>query len=194
MIWLGLSLGFILGLRHAFEPDHLVAVSTQIVNKKRTIHALKHSLAWGLGHGIVLLLSGIILLMLELTLPPTIESVMELLIGILLVILGLSSFKEKKIISTRKTFMIGSAHGLAGSSALVLLITTSLTTSSERLGYIIIFGIGSIVGMLIVAGMLCLFQKKKRIWLPRTAAVMSIVVGIVIIVMKGWYIFHSVSR
>ncbi len=190
MIWLGLSLGFILGLRHAFEPDHLAAVSTQVVEEKKIIHALKHSLAWGLGHGVVLLLGGMILLMLELTLPPTVELVMELLIGILLVILGISSFKEKRTISTRKTFMIGSAHGLAGSSALVLLITTSFTTVSERLGYIIIFGIGSILGMLIVAGMLCLFQKKKGVWLQRTAAVTSIAVGLSIIVMKGAYIFY----
>ena len=184
MIWLGLSLGFILGLRHAFEPDHLVAVSTQITKERKIIQALKHSLAWGLGHSIVLLLGGMSLLMLELTLPPTVESVMELMIGILLVVLGFSSFKKKRTISTRKTFMIGSAHGLAGSSALVLLITTSFTTVSERLGYIIIFGIGSIMGMLIVAGMLCLFQKKG-VGLQRTAAVMSIAVGFSIILVKG---------
>ena len=194
MIELGLSLGFILGLRHAFEPDHLTAVSTQIVKEEKKIYALKHSLAWGLGHGIVLLLGGMILLMLELTLPPTIESVIELLIGIVLVILGFSSLKERRTISTKKTFMIGSAHGLAGSSALVLLITTSFTTVSERLGYIIIFGIGSMMGMLIVAGMLCLFQEKKGVGLQRTAAVMSIAVGVGIIVVKGAYMFHSVSR
>ncbi len=233
MIWLGLGLGFVLGLRHAFEPDHLAAVSTQIVKEKKWMHGLKHSLAWSLGHALVLFLGGVTLLMLELTLPPKIELVIELLIGVLLVMVGFYSFREKKSISTKKTFMIGSAHGLAGSSALVLLITTSFATVSERLEYIIIFGVGSMIGMLIVAGMLCLFQKtypaplggwvkisdmfserknhtlsliprrlrrlgfsfqkKKSLGLQRTAAVMSIVIGIGIIMVKGMDMIYSLS-
>ena len=180
-----MAVGFLIGLRHALEPDHLAAVSTQSSQEKKLSQALKHGLAWGLGHTTILFLLGSILLFIGFIVPARIESFLELLIGIMLIYLGIISFKHKKDASTKRTFMIGSMHGLAGSSALVLIITASLSSITQRLGYILIFGIGSIIGMIAVGGVLRLLRGKNNHWLQYSAAVISIVVGVIIILKNG---------
>lgn len=83
-----LLLGFLLGLKHAVDPDHLVAVST-IVSEHRSI--ARSSLVgtlWGLGHTASLLGVGLIVILLKAPIPTSVASIMEMAVAVMLVILG----------------------------------------------------------------------------------------------------------
>nr|WP_275949336.1 hypothetical protein [Nevskia ramosa] len=89
-----LVLGFLLGLRHATEPDHLVAVATLATRHGTLPEALRQGLAWGLGHTLTLLLIGSIVLVLEQALPPHFEQVLELGVCLMLVLLGVDVLRR----------------------------------------------------------------------------------------------------
>lgn len=84
-----LGLGFILGLKHALDADHVVAVST-IVSQVRGLK--KSSLIgaiWGVGHTTTLLLVGLVILIFKLVIPNKVALFFEILVGFVLVILGI---------------------------------------------------------------------------------------------------------
>src|ERR1700687_2079583 len=83
-----LLLGFFLGVRHATDPDPVVAVTT-IVNRERTmLHAALIGALWGLGHTVTILLVGSAIILFKLTIPPRLGLGMELSVGIMLILLG----------------------------------------------------------------------------------------------------------
>lgn len=181
------GIGFLLGLRHTFDPDHIVAVSTIASRTGNIFKAATSGIFWGIGHTLTLFIVGVILIGLKATVPETVALSMELLVGIMLVILGWTTFQsfrrkkghihihehkdgerhvhfhshtetddhahdDKQISSANtKSLLIGVIHGLAGSGALVLLTMTSMNTMAEAALYILIFGIGTILGMMIFA-------------------------------------------
>lgn len=81
--------GLILGLEHALEPDHLVAVSVFVSERRDFRSAARLGISWGLGHTTTLLLIGGGALLLNLTIPPWLAESMELLVGVLLIGIGL---------------------------------------------------------------------------------------------------------
>ncbi len=85
----GLLLGVLLGLRHAFEPDHLAAVSTLVADRQSPRAGLFVGAVWGLGHTLGLLGVGGALAVLEKTLPPSVEEAFECVVAGMLVLLGL---------------------------------------------------------------------------------------------------------
>lgn len=182
-----LSLGFLLGLRHATEADHLAAVSTIVADRKSLFGAAFVGGLWGLGHTISLVVAGVFVLFLNFQISEQTEQLLEFLVGIMLVLLGLNVLR--KIISGGKihfhahrhgdvthahphlhekneseeinshhglTFspravIIGMIHGLAGSAALMLLVIPTIESKLVGFFYIIIFGIGSIGGMMLMS-------------------------------------------
>ena len=83
-----LALGFVLGMKHALEADHVIAVST-IVSRDRTIWGSSIVGAfWGLGHTISLFLMGGLFLALKISIAPKVALAMEMAVGIMLVFLG----------------------------------------------------------------------------------------------------------
>jgi len=84
-----LGLGFILGLKHAFDSDHLVAVSTIITRERSPWRSLWIGLFWGLGHTLTLLLVGLVVLGMKQRIPVPVEMSLECLVGFMLVGLGL---------------------------------------------------------------------------------------------------------
>jgi ABC-type nickel/cobalt efflux system permease component RcnA len=83
-----LGLGFVLGLRHALDPDHLVAVST-IVGEHRSLK--RSSLVgtfWGLGHTASLIFAGVAVIVLKLRVPEAVGLWLELAVALMLVLLG----------------------------------------------------------------------------------------------------------
>lgn len=89
-----------LGVRHAFDPDHLVAVTTIVSNYKNPFRAGWVGISWGLGHTLSLFLAGILLLVLHVQVTGTVAPVLEFIVGAMLVILGIQtllSFKRRKI-------------------------------------------------------------------------------------------------
>jgi sulfite exporter TauE/SafE len=172
-----------LGFEHAFEPDHMVAV-TSIVSKHRDLKKTTLLGAiWGFGHTTTLFIVGIIVLFLKLTIPENIAMSLEFFVGIVIMILGLLVIKDiivnKKHFhkhthdeSTHmhlhshkesdththyhKSFLVGLIHGIAGSAALMLLILSTISSIPLGIAYILIFGLGSMIGMAIVGGMISL--------------------------------------
>jgi ABC-type nickel/cobalt efflux system permease component RcnA len=86
-----LLLAFALGLRHASDPDHLVAVSTLVADTRGKVTRAAAALgaAWGLGHAATLLAFGLPVLLLRSSLPQIVEQSAEALIGLIIVALAL---------------------------------------------------------------------------------------------------------
>jgi len=84
-IW---ALGFIVGAGHAFEPDHMAAVSTLVSDKSSRRDIIRHGMIWGLGHTLVLLIVGGAALLLKTTIPVQFAIGLEMMVGVMLVGLG----------------------------------------------------------------------------------------------------------
>ena len=178
-----LLIGFVLGLRHATEADHLAAVSTIVSEKKSLFTASIVGGLWGVGHTISLFAVGLIVIFLKLQISPAIESKLEACVGLMLVILGVNAlrklYQSEKIhahthehdghahihIHTHKdesaeashhrfsprSVVVGMVHGLAGSAALMLLVVPTIQSPPVALLYILVFGVGSIGGMMVMS-------------------------------------------
>jgi sulfite exporter TauE/SafE len=175
-----LVIGFVLGLQHATEADHLAAVSTIVSEKKNLFTASLVGGLWGIGHTISLFAVGLLVILLKVEISPSLEAKLEACVGAMLVLLGVNALRKllraSKVhvhshehdghkhvhihthgtaskeeshhrLSPRSIF-IGMVHGLAGSAALMLLVVPTIPSQSVALLYILIFGIGSIGGMM----------------------------------------------
>lgn len=187
-----LGLGLAIGLEHAFEPDHVAAVSTQVskgrfaqkstsqVIKSGTLRSSVLGAFWGAGHTTTLVLMGLLVYALAVKIEQNVFSSLELVVGMMLIFLAVTTISNKKIIQLRhrhphqhkdgsihydvhdhadvdhrhshKSYLIGCIHGLAGSGSLVVLTAATLNNVGMVLGFILIFGIGSIIGMALVSG------------------------------------------
>jgi ABC-type nickel/cobalt efflux system permease component RcnA len=83
-----LMLGFLLGLRHALEADHVAAVAALATRSASLLETVRVAGVWGLGHTAALVLFGSGLVALDASLPPDAGRVLEALVGVMLVILG----------------------------------------------------------------------------------------------------------
>jgi len=177
----------IVGMRHAFEPDHLVAMSTLVARHDRLRPALKDGLLWGLGHTTMLVVFGALIIFSRATFlqSPYFEAV----VGLMLVGLGISrlvdknSYRPLQLSKQRAGFAytVGLVHGLAGSGALVLLVMSEIRQAGWAIVYILLFGLGSMLGMLAAAGLMRLpFTSRMRLGrrLQAGAVVLSSVLSI----------------
>ncbi len=85
-----LILGFVLGLKHALDADHLVAVSTIVSERKGFLSSSIVGALWGLGHTASLFVVGIIVITLHIQIPDRIAQGMEFAVAIMLVVLGIN--------------------------------------------------------------------------------------------------------
>ena len=83
-----LGLGFILGMRHSTDADHVVAVSTIVAREKRLGPACILGMVWGLGHTITIFAVGAAIIFLKLVIPARVGLSMEFAVGLMLVLLG----------------------------------------------------------------------------------------------------------
>ena len=81
-------LGFVLGLQHAMDPDHLVAVATIVTRERRFADGALVGVLWGLGHTATLVLAGTAIVAFRLTLGAGLVSGLELAVAAMLVLLG----------------------------------------------------------------------------------------------------------
>lgn len=166
-----LFLGFILGIKHAFEADHVIAVSTIVSQQKNPFKASLVGTFWGIGHTTTLFIIGIIVLLLKISIPQKLSVSLEGLVGVMLVILGIRALRKARILlHTHKhehgeiihehlheevksahrhhvSFFVGFVHGVAGSGVLMLLVLSTIHTLLEGVYYILLFGLGSTFGM-----------------------------------------------
>ena len=179
------SLGSLLGVRHALEPDHLAAVSTLVAEQRSSRKAALLGAWWGLGHTISLLCAGAILIVLRAELPPRLSETFEVLVAAMLIALGVRAIWQAagqgaigpvrahhhgRVVHAhragaphvhigtwtlaRRPLLVGAVHGLAGSGALTALVLANLPSTSARLAYLGVFGLGSTLGMAVLSGVL----------------------------------------
>ncbi|HKQ18613.1 MAG TPA: hypothetical protein VJW75_02590 [Candidatus Eisenbacteria bacterium] len=187
-----LILGLALGLRHALDADHLVAMAT-IVSRERSLpRAALYGARWGVGHGLSLFLVGIAVVLLGIPFPKSLGHALELGVGAMLVALGISALLRRDRSTaqaparpTRRPFLVGLAHGLAGSGALAILVLATIRSPIEGLVYIGIFGLGSIGGMSGMSALMSLpFVVGARragrtpVWMGHGAALASVAFGV----------------
>lgn len=172
-----LGFGFIIGFKHALEADHIAAIATISSSTKSIKSSCFVGILWGLGHTISLLSVALFIFALKITFPHTLTLYFELAVGVMLFILG---FDLIRTMATQKahihihthdgaahshfhshgystfhhhihrSFFVGLIHGLAGSAAVLLLIASAIHSLSVNILFIIMFGIGSMLGMLFV--------------------------------------------
>lgn len=157
----------VVGLAHAFEPDHLVTMSTIVSRRDSYFLAVKDGFYWGAGHTITLVLAGSFVLMMRLTLFS--PGIVEGIIGVILVILGFSRLirKANEVNTQAKhqlAFVMGLIHGLAGSGALVLLVMGQIGELYTGIIYMVVFGVGSVVGMCLSTALFAIpFTARSKI-------------------------------
>ena len=89
-----LVLGFLVGIRHAFEPDHLAAVASLVSHKTSTRHALRQGAAWGLGHTLTLFIVCSVVMLLETQISASVARVLEGTVGVLLIALAVDVIRR----------------------------------------------------------------------------------------------------
>ncbi len=90
--WLGLA--FALGLVHAFDADHVMALSVFATRGRGAAEGARAGLRWSLGHGLVLLVAGLALLMIGRALPSTVSALADRAVGVVMIGLGIFVFVE----------------------------------------------------------------------------------------------------
>ncbi len=83
-----LGLGFLLGLQHAMEADHLAAVAALAAGRRRLSHIMHHGLFWGLGHALALGAFAAAVVLAQGSIPPQLEAILELAVAAVLIGLG----------------------------------------------------------------------------------------------------------
>ena len=162
-----LVLGFFLGMRHATDPDHVIAITTIVTRQRGISKAGLIGVLWGLGHTFTIFIVGAAIILLKVEIPPRAGLTMELAVGVMLIVLGilnltgaLSWFQQKfggqtaaeKLGSynTWRPLLIGVVHGLAGSAAVALLVMATINNPWWATAYLLIFGTGTIAGMMLI--------------------------------------------
>ncbi|OGF57644.1 MAG: hypothetical protein A2Z21_02710 [Candidatus Fraserbacteria bacterium RBG_16_55_9] len=230
-LWALLSLGFLLGLRHALDADHVVAVSAIVAQTRQLTKAALVGVLWGVGHTFTLSIMGLLVLFGKLSISSSLAQAAEFLVGFMLILLGISTLwtlRRQRIHLHRhshgaeehihfhghagarehthehpewswKPLVVGMIHGLAGSAALMLLVLGTVRSELAGLLYILVFGAGSIGGMLLVSFLLGLpvvwaahapaLQRAHRA-IALTAGLASIVFGLWMMLeigtLEGW--------
>ena len=226
-----LGIGLVLGLKHATEVDHVVAVSTIVSRHRNVWRSALVGAMWGAGHTAALLTTGVIVLSLRVAIPERVSHWLEF--GVALMIIGLGAAALWRALVKRtdvhvhehshdgvshvhihfhenetrhqpakththavsavglKPVLIGTMHGLAGSAALTLLVLTQTDSPLVGFFYLLIFGLGSIAGMILMSGLIGLpfaltSRNVSRVHhhLQTTAAALSIAFGL-------WYAYQT---
>lgn len=214
-----LVLGFGLGMRHATDPDHVVAVTAIVSREKALRAAAPVGIVWGIGHTATLLVVGGAIVLFGLVIPPRLGLAMELSAALMLVLLGGLSLAgtarrggdgghaaapaawarlDERLARSRayrvvRPLLVGVVHGLAGSAAAAILVLGTVRDPRWAIGYLAVFGAGTIAGMLLITTALAMpfayaagrFERVHR-GLAFAAGVASVVFGLFLVYRVGF--------
>jgi len=212
-----LGLGFLLGMQHALEADHIAAVSSIAARRTHVGDIVKHGLTWGLGHTLTLFAVAGAAILLGRAVPEHFARPLETAVGIML--LGLGAHVLWRLWRDRvhfhkhrhddgtvhihahshagetapharathahahgfrwRTLLVGLMHGMAGSAALLVLAASRASSPAAGLGYIALFGIGSMVGMGALSSVIAVPLAVSARWLTLANHGLQGAVGIV---------------
>jgi hypothetical protein len=193
-------LGFLLGLKHATDADHVVAITTIVSREKTFARAARIGGLWGLGHSLTVFIVGGALVVFRIAMPPRVGLALEFGVAVMLIALGYSNLRPGAApkphghthelparFSGIRPLVIGVVHGLAGSAAAALLVLAAIPQTLYALAYLFIFGVGTIAGMTVITAMLAVpsvyaadrvarFQTGIRL----AAGALSLVFGVIV--------------
>jgi len=201
-----LALGFLLGMRHATDPDHVIAITTIVARQRGIAKAGLIGALWGLGHTCTIFVVGTIIILFQVTIPPRVGLLMEFAVAAMLILLGVLNLtgilrwlQEKfapssgaasvpsdgvtdkqgggsevqprvksvaaklwpsrvpqglELYNVLRPLLIGVVHGLAGSAAVALLVMTTISDPWWAITYLLLFGVGTVAGMVLVTAMI----------------------------------------
>jgi sulfite exporter TauE/SafE len=174
-------LGLTLGLLHAFEADHIAAVTTLVARTKGVRRSSVLGALWGIGHTTSLLLIGSALLVLRISVPEALSALFETAVAVVLLALGVGTIRKVRrgelhvhthVHGIREhahlhvhsrtpshdhrhtPFVVGLIHGLAGSGALAVATVAASKTVADGTLFIAFFGFGSVLGMVLLSASL----------------------------------------
>jgi len=189
-------LGFALGVRHATDPDHVIAVATIVARERSVAGAVLVGALWGLGHTLTIAAVGGAIVVFGLVISPRLGLATELSVALMLIALGIRNlgrsgsgdhshlhahadyvhdhphghapgahgheevetplarldrcFRRLGAYHTLRPVVVGIVHGLAGSAAVALLVLTAVPGALAEIVYLVVFGVGTIAGMMLV--------------------------------------------
>ena len=205
--------GFLLGLKHATDVDHVVAVTTIVARERSFARAARIGALWGLGHSLTVLVIGGLLIVFRISLPARVGLGLEFGVALMLIVLGFTSLRgerataaERQAKATRSAWrpvFIGVVHGLAGSAAVALLVLALIPDTVLALAYLLVFSVGTIAGMMVVTSLIAApavyggervtrFQRGIRL----AAGTLSLLLGLVLareIIVDGG-LFSGIAR
>jgi high-affinity nickel permease len=211
-----LFLGFSLGMRHATDADHVIAIAT-IVSRQRSLRgSATIGVAWGVGHTLTILAVGSAIILFGVAIPPRLGLAMEFAVGVMLIVLGALALtglggvlraaaaailakmlprhvtplahshahvhgdyvhrhvhehsgedhghdEDKTVLASLdakfrglllyqwlRPLVVGVVHGLAGSAAVALLVLTAVREPIWAMAYLLLFGAGTVAGMMLI--------------------------------------------
>jgi hypothetical protein len=239
-----LVIGFFLGMRHAADPDHVIAVSTIVSREHSIAKAGLIGVLWGCGHTVTIVAVGAAIILFGLAVPVRVGLTMEFSVGVMLILLGVLNltgamkwisekfspahprvagehahvhehgnrvhyhwhahapaenhheesltlprwlteseakalggpFERLGLFHVLRPLLVGIVHGLAGSAAVALLVLSTIHDPKWAVLYLLIFGTGTIAGMMLITAALALpfsFTGYKFPWLTRGLVVAS---------------------
>jgi high-affinity nickel-transport protein len=243
-------------MRHATDPDHVVAVATIISRQRDISRAALVGAFWGLGHTVTILVVGTCIILFNLVIPTRIGLSMELTVGIMLIILGLANIvsflravpalsanspdhdsrghdllhshahshgdymhthhhthdpevhpqrpdatpvavidgalSRFRFYKHLRPLAVGVIHGLAGSAAVALLVLATIRNTHWAIIYLLVFGVGTIAGMMVITVSLASTLKVAAGRSQPIAAKLGMAAGLLSLVF-GFFVVYQIG-
>lgn len=190
------------GMRHATDPDHVVAVTTIVTRERSVWGATGVGVLWGLGHSATILLVGGLLIALRVTLTPRIGLSLELAVAGMLITLGVlnlvgtrgarTATPHTHATSTLPPFLVGSVHGLAGSAAATLFVTGMIADPWWAMAVLVVFCVATVLGMTTVTLALALPSAFAAARMSRLQGGLRVASGFASVAF-GVYLAHRIG-
>ena len=200
-----IALGFLFGLQHATDADHVVAVASIVSRTGRFASGALVGAFWGLGHTVTIAVAGMAIVLFNVTVTPRAGLSMELAVACMLMALGVARIvrlmrdREEACAQREdgheargfwlvlrtlgpaqaaRSTLTGLVHGLAGSAALALLVLSTVRSPSAAVAYLLVFGLGTIAGMTVITALLSVPFAARLPVLSRFGRVLALGTGL----------------
>jgi high-affinity nickel-transport protein len=193
------ALGFLLGMRHATDVDHVLAVATIVSRERKVRLAALVGALWGLGHTLTIVVVGVPIVLFNWVVVPRVGLAMEFGVGLMLILLGLRNlcgmgthphnpqdtplgqldrtFGGLGLYQATRPIVVGIVHGLAGSAGVALLVLTTIQEPRWAVAYLLLFGLGTVAGMVLITSAISLPFARTAAYSPNAHHRLRVLTG-----------------